>query len=35
MAKENGISLNVTKEDAIQILDKLEPGVDHSKLQGK
>jgi len=35
MAKENGISQNITKEDAIELLDKLEPGVNHSGLQGK
>ena len=35
MAKENGISLNITKQETIELLDKLEPGVDHSGLMGK
>ena len=35
MAKENGISLNMTKQETIELLDKLEPGVDHSGLMGK
>ena len=35
MAKENDISLNMTKQDTIELLDKLEPGVDHSGLMGK
>jgi len=34
-AKENGISLNMTKQETIELLDKLEPGVDHSGLMGK
>ena len=35
MAKANGISLNMTKQDVIDLLDELEPGVDHSNLSGK
>ena len=35
MAKAKGISLNLTKQDVIAILDELEPGVDHSGLKGK
>lgn len=35
MAKSKGISLNMTKQDTIELLDKLEPGVDHSGLMGK
>ena len=35
MAKTNGISLNLTKQDVIALLDELEPGVDHSGLKGK
>lgn len=34
MAKEQGISLNMTKEDSIALLDKLEPGVNHAGLKG-
>ena len=34
MAKAKGISLNLTKQDVIALLDELEPGVDHS-LKGK
>lgn len=33
--KENGISQNITKDEAIDMLDQLEPGVNHSGLQGK
>jgi uncharacterized protein YunC (DUF1805 family) len=35
MAKTKGISLNMTKQDVIDLLDELEPGVDHSGLKGK
>ncbi len=35
MAKSKGISLNLTKQDVIALLDDLEPGVDHSGLKGK
>jgi len=34
MAKAKGVSLNMTKQDAIDLLDELEPGVDHKALQG-
>ncbi len=29
-----GISLNMAKKDVIDLLDELEPGVDHKALQG-
>ena len=35
MAKAKGVSLNLTKQDVIALLDELEPGVDHSGLKGK
>ena len=35
MAKTKGISLNLTKQDVIALLDELEPGVDHAGLKGK
>lgn len=35
MAKEQGISLNLTKSEVIEMLDGLEPGVDHSGIAGK
>ncbi len=35
MAKTKGVSLNMTKQDVIDLLDELEPGVDHSGLKGK
>ena len=35
MAKAKGISLNMIKQDVIDLLDELEPGVDHSVLKGK
>ncbi len=35
MAKSKGISLNLTKQDVIALLDELEPGIDHSGLKGK
>lgn len=34
MAKAKGVSLNMTKQDVIDLLDELEPGVDHKALQG-
>ena len=34
-AKSKGISLNLTKQDVIALLDELEPGVDHTGLKGK
>ena len=35
MAKQHGVSLNLTKSEVIDMLDGLEPGVDHSGLAGK
>ncbi len=35
MAKQHGVSLNLTKSEVIDMLDGLEPGVDHSGLGGK
>ncbi|MCL5105431.1 MAG: minor capsid protein, partial [Armatimonadetes bacterium] len=35
MAKQHGVSLNLTKSEVIDMLDTLEPGVDHSGLAGK
>lgn len=35
MAKDQGISLNLTKSEVIDMLDSLEPGVDHSDIAGK
>ncbi len=35
MAKQHGVSLNLTKPEVIDMLDALEPGVDHSGLVGK
>jgi len=35
MAKGKGISLNMTKQDVIDVLDQIEPGVDHSGLSGQ
>ncbi|HPS02710.1 MAG TPA: minor capsid protein, partial [Candidatus Sumerlaeota bacterium] len=35
MAKGAGISLNMTKQDTVDLLDQIEPGVDHSGLSGK
>jgi hypothetical protein len=35
IAKNNGISLNMTKQETIELLDKLEPGIDHTSLKGK
>jgi SPP1 gp7 family putative phage head morphogenesis protein len=35
MAKTKGVSLNMTKQDVIDLLDDLEPGIDHSGLKGQ
>jgi SPP1 gp7 family putative phage head morphogenesis protein len=35
MAKGKGISLHMTKQDVINALDELEPGVDHGGLSGQ
>lgn len=35
LAQEKGISLNLTKQEVIDILDVLEPGVNHSMLSGQ
>ena len=35
MAKEQGISLSLTKNEVIEMLDALDPGVDHSSISGK
>lgn len=35
MAKTEGISLNMTKQDTIELLNKIEPGVNHTGLSGK
>ena len=35
MAKAKGISLKQTRQDVIELLDELEPGLDHSGLKGK
>lgn len=35
MAKKQGVSLYLTKSDVIEMLDVLEPGVNHSELAGK
>ena len=34
LAQQQGISLNMNKQDVIDLLDQLEPGVDHSGLSG-
>ena len=34
MAKQKGISMHMTKQDVVDELDALEPGVDHSGLSG-
>ena len=34
MALQKGVSLHMTKQDVIDYLDKVEPGVDHSTLSG-
>ncbi|MHB1000773.1 MAG: phage head morphogenesis protein [Armatimonadota bacterium] len=35
MAKDQGISLNLTKSEVIEMLNSLEPGIDHSGIAGK
>ena len=35
MAKEKGVSLNMNKQDVTQLLDVLEPGVNHQNLSGQ
>jgi len=35
MAKAEGISLNMTKQDTIELLDTIAPGIDHSGLSGQ
>jgi len=35
MAKARGVSIYMTRQDVIDLLDKLEPEVDHSGLKGK
>ncbi|MHB1001458.1 MAG: phage head morphogenesis protein [Armatimonadota bacterium] len=35
MAKDQGISFNLTKSEVIDMLDVLEPGIDHSNIAGK
>jgi hypothetical protein len=35
MAKSKNISLNMTKQDVVDLLDQIEPGVDHSGLSGQ
>jgi len=35
MAKAKEIFIYMTKQDVIELLNKLEPGVDHSRLKGK
>ena len=35
MARAKGVSIYMTKQDVIDLLGKLEPGVDHSGLRGK
>jgi len=35
MAKAKGIFPKQTRQDVIELLDELEPGVDHSGLKGK
>jgi len=34
IAKDKGIYLNITKQDVIDLLDELEPGVDNAGLKG-
>ena len=34
MAKAKGVSLNMTKQDVIDVLDEFEPGVDHAGHKG-
>ena len=35
MAKQHGVSLNLTKSDVIEMLDGLEPHIDHYNYSGK
>ena len=35
MAKQHGVSLNLTKSDVIEMLDALEPHIDHYNYFGK
>lgn len=35
MAKTQGVSLHMTKQDVIDALDEIEPGVDHTALSGQ
>jgi len=35
MARAKGVSIYMTKQDVIDLLNKLEPNVDHSELKGK
>ena len=35
MARSKGVSIYMIRQDVIDLLDKLEPGVDHSGLKGK
>ena len=35
LAKQKGVSLNMTKQDIVEALDKIEPGVDHAHLSGE
>jgi len=35
MAKQHGVSLNLTKSDVIEMLDNLEPHIDHYNYSGK
>jgi hypothetical protein len=34
LAQQQGVSLNMNKQDVVDLLDQLEPGVDHSALSG-
>ena len=35
VARTKGVSIYMTKQDVIELLDKLEPETDHSELKGK
>ncbi|MBW2309411.1 MAG: phage head morphogenesis protein, partial [Deltaproteobacteria bacterium] len=35
MARSKGVSIYMTKQDVIDLLDRLEPGLDHSELSGQ
>jgi len=35
MARSKGVSIYMTKQDVTELLDRLEPGVEHSELGGK